>query len=206
MTERLENNRSPANAAYDADPVELDAVKQVPAEEEVEVDFEKIEGEMGKMLIFIMRDRRNHFYVMSEVVSKEWKEQVSKNAGSYSWKKWNVTLFPMAKIGLDVLSVTIMGLNPPSSVAGHAIQQLTRDNVLRMTDGTSRAVDTAKQFFDTVDTGTRTEGGARSEQLKIVFEKNEREAQNFDSQTAEAERKLAEARKKREDFEQAMAR
>lgn len=180
------------------DPMELDAVNQVPEEEMVEVDFEKIEGEMGKMLIYIMRDRRNHFYVMSEVVAKDWKEQVSQNAGSYSWKKWNITTFPALKIGVDVITVSIIGFN------AHQFDNVK--HIIQATQTTSTIVDTAKQFFDTIDTGSRTEGNARSEHLKIVFEKNEREAQNFDSQTAEAERKLAESRKKREDFEQAMAR
>lgn len=197
MTRAVDSVNLPVNLAND--PMELEKVDQVPVEEEVvEVDFEKIEAEMGKMLIYIMRDRRNHFYVMSEVVSKDWKEQVSQNAGSYSWKKWNITTFPALKIGVDTITVGIIGFN------AHQF-----DNVKHIVDGTRTAsgiVDTAMQFFGTLDTGSRTEGGARAEHLKIVFEKNEREAQNFDSQTAEAERKLAEARKKREDFEQAMAR
>lgn len=195
MVDPINNNRLPVNEADDA--MDIEAVPHKPVEE-VEVDFEKIETEIGKMLIYIMRDRRNHFYVMSEVVSKDWKEQVANNAGSYSWKKWNVTLFPAAKIGLDVFTVTFIGFNT------HRFDTIKPQ--VKMFEKGSGIVDTAKQFFDTIDTGSRTEGQARAEQLKLVFEKNEREAQNFDSQTAEAERKLAEARKKREDFEQAMAR
>ncbi len=184
------------------DPIKTAApyVEFVPYESEVEeeVDFEQIEREMGKMMITIMRDRSNNYFVLSEAAGKEWMAQVKNNAGNYSWRKWNVTAFPVVKIGLDVLQVAVIGFS--------GAQMKKVEPILKTVGYVQSTVDTAKQFFDTLDAGTRTEGQAKAELSKLLFERNEREAQSSEQQTAESFRKMEDARRRREDMEQAMAR
>lgn len=167
-------------------------------EPEQEIDFEQVEREMGKMMITIMRDRSNHYFILSESAGKEWIAQVKNNAGQYSWRKWNITAFPAVKIGLDVLQVSVIAFS------GSPMKDI--EPVLKTVGYAQSTVETAKQFFDTLDAGARTEGQAKAELSKLLFERNEREAQSSEQQTAESFRKMEDARRRREDMEQAMAR
>ncbi len=161
-----------------------------------EIDFEQIEREMSRMMIFIMRDRSKHFSELSDCACKTWISQVKDNAGQY--RKWNVWAFPAAKITLDVVQIALIGTS--------GFQPKKIDGFLKIAGAMQSSVDAVKQIFDSFDAATRTEGQAKSELSKLLFERNEREQQSFEQQTAEYFRKTEDARRRREDMEQAMAR
>lgn len=185
-----------------ADPIRMNSpfVEMLPvdAAPEPEIDFESIDREMGRMMIYIFRDRSNNYFMLSESAGREWMAQVKENAGQYSWRKWNITAFPVAKISLDVLQVSVIAFS------GANMKKI--EPILKTVGFVQSTVDTAKQFFDTLDQGVRTEGQAKAELSKLLFERNEREAQSSEQQTAENHRKAEESRRRREDIEQAMAR
>ena len=175
--------------------IQPEQMHEVPEEE---IDFEKIEREMGKLMIHIMRDRSKHYFEMSEACGKQWMAKVKENAHQYSWKKWNVSLPSAVILGLSGLQGGITAANATNLEAAKT--------TLEVIGSAQKAAEVGKQFFDTVSTGTRAEGQAKSDISKLLFERNEREAQSSEQLKAEAFRKAEEARRKREDIEQAMAR
>ena len=179
-------------------PINPHVFDQVYDVQEEDIDYEQIEREVVKMMHEHLMSRENTDFTLSISYCKEWMKNVKSNADQYSWRKWNITAFPAAKIGLSVIQVGV--------IVYSGAQMKRIEPILKGLEYTQSTVDVAKQFFDTLDTGKRTEGQAKADLSKLLFERTERESQTAEQQKADNLRKAEEAAKRRQDIEQAMAR
>ncbi len=157
-----------------------------------DIDFETIVTEMAKLIIKGQQTREAHFYRLSELGRTIWMSAVKRHAAEYSGTKWNIIGFPIAKGLLDVAQIGATIAGAPSAAKVASIM--------------ASFSETGKEYFATVDTGKRTELQAYVELSKLLFERNERENQNYSQQVQEAFRKYDDARRRREEIEGAMAR
>ncbi len=157
-----------------------------------DIDFETIVTEMAKLIIKGQQAREAHFYRLSELGRTIWMSAVKRHAAEYSGTKWNIIGFPVVKSLLDVAQIGATIANAPAAAKVAGIM--------------ASFSETGKEYFATVDTGKRTELQAFVELSKLLFERNERENQNYSQQVQEAFRKYDDARRRREEIEGAMAR
>lgn len=171
-------------------------VEAVNSNSEPVIDFETVEREISREQIYFMRSRSHQYFLLSESFSKEWMAQEMRNAAHY--RHWKNAAFAGFKIFLDVAQIGL--------IAGSGGKMKEIKPWLQGINKVQGITEVAKQFFETLDNGIRSEGQAKASLSKLLFERNEREEQASEQQKQEYHRKNEESRRRREDIEQAMAR
>jgi hypothetical protein len=164
-----------------------------------EIDFEEIEKEMGKMLIFVSRDRRNYYHLQSGVLDNEYKEQVKKNVETY--RGWGVLAFTAGKCALQL--VKLGTLTQPEN--GSIFSIPTKD-IVKGADFSDHIADAIKEVYNNSVGANRTEASAQADYLKSIAEQKRQEHQKYIQDEGDSVRKFEQARQKRNDFELSMAR
>lgn len=199
----------------------LDTTETVEMHLPEEPSFEEIEKEIGKMLIFIMRDRRNHYHAQSEVFEKEYKEQVKKQADSY--RGWAPVIFMTGEIALA--SVTVLSFAAPQAVKGviertpmrvylekfydanrqFKLPEMSQE-ITKISSESEKIFSSIKNFHSNAVGAHRTELSAYSELARSHSEQKRQEHQKYLGEEQEAMRNFNQARNKRDDFMMGYAR
>lgn len=150
-----------------------------------ELDFEQVERDMGKLLIEVVCDRANNFAQLNDKMRKEWLKHVQELVAYFDWKQ-NPTLivFPVAQLAVGCLQIAKANADKPTVKSWGSVEKM---------------VSAAKEFFNTSDTGKRTEIEAKRDSARMNNENTDRELQSLMQQLSEHLRKLDDAQRKNYD-------
>ena len=196
-----------------ADPTEYYVVPEVD-----DLDFEKLESEMGKMLIIVTSDRRKYQHIRTELLIKENSERVADHAASL--RNAGQLLFLIGKNALRSITLGAEVLpkenlknifnnfegTPLNILATFFARDNAPDQVKHVAKFAQEFLGSFEQVRENYLNADRSEINSKMQYTQSQLEKSGREQYSILSQEQEAIRNYEARRNKREDFMLQMAR
>ena len=181
----------------------LSKVDDIPTDsyimpESSEIDFEEIEKAMGILLIYVTRDRRNHYHTQTGILDKEHKEQIKIHVRTFRGE--GPLVYSAFKIGLQAVKVGapfVIPANPNNDILG---------KITAAAGFGETGADLIKQLYDNSVGANRVEASSQSDHLKSLAEQKRNEHSKYLQEEGDAVRKHEQARNRRDDFMLSMAR
>jgi hypothetical protein len=195
------------------DPTEYYVVPDVE-----DLDFEKMESEMGKMLIMVTSDRRKYQHIRTETLDKEYKGSVSDHSASL--RNAGQLLFLGGELLIDGFHMFVVATpkaelknifnffrdTPLNFLATFFSQETAPDSVKQIATLAKSLLSSGKQVRENYLGADRSELSSKMQYVQSQLEKSGREQYSILSQEQEAVRNYEARRNKREDFMLQMAR